>query len=64
MAQGSPHSVSANVGFVSDYAYRGISQTNENMAIQGRLRLRPRQRPVCRRLGFEHRLARQGRRRS
>ena len=35
MAQGSPHSVSANVGFVSDYAYRGISQTNENMAIQG-----------------------------
>lgn len=26
---------SANVGFVSDYAYRGISQTNERAALQG-----------------------------
>ena len=35
MAEDSPHSVSANVGFVSDYVYRGYSQTNENMAVQG-----------------------------
>ncbi|MCB1960015.1 MAG: TorF family putative porin [Rhodocyclaceae bacterium] len=27
--------VSANVGFVSDYQYRGYSQSNENMALQG-----------------------------
>ena len=27
--------MSANVGFVSDYQYRGYSQTNENMALQG-----------------------------
>jgi uncharacterized protein (TIGR02001 family) len=26
---------SANVGFVSDYRYRGVTQTSENMAIQG-----------------------------
>ncbi len=26
---------SANIGFVSDYAYRGISQTNERAAVQG-----------------------------
>ena len=35
MAEDSPHSVSANIGFVSDYVYRGYSQTNENIAIQG-----------------------------
>ncbi|MEZ5627184.1 MAG: TorF family putative porin [Rhodocyclaceae bacterium] len=33
IAQDSP--ISANVGFVSDYQYRGYSQTKENMAIQG-----------------------------
>ena len=27
--------ISANIGFVSDYQYRGFSQTKENMAIQG-----------------------------
>lgn len=35
MAENSP--ISANVGFVSDYQYRGYSQTKENMAIQGGL---------------------------
>jgi uncharacterized protein (TIGR02001 family) len=34
-AEDSPHTVSANVGFVSDYQYRGWSQTNEKMALQG-----------------------------
>ena len=32
---GSPHSVSANVTLTSDYVYRGITQTNEDPAIQG-----------------------------
>lgn len=31
----SPHSFTANVGLVSDYLYRGISQTNAQPAIQG-----------------------------
>jgi len=31
----SPHSFSANVGFFSDYAFRGVSQTDEDPAIQG-----------------------------
>jgi len=33
MAEESP--ISANVALASDYQYRGISQTNENMALQG-----------------------------
>ncbi|MCZ4303937.1 TorF family putative porin [Zoogloeaceae bacterium G21618-S1] len=33
LAEDSP--ISANVGFVSDYQYRGYSQTKENMAVQG-----------------------------
>ena len=33
----SPHSFSANVTLTSDYVYRGISQTNENPALQGGL---------------------------
>ena len=32
---GSPHSVSANVTLTSDYVYRGITQTNEDPALQG-----------------------------
>lgn len=35
MAADGPHSVSANVGFVSQYVFRGISQTQEKPAIQG-----------------------------
>ena len=35
MAEDSPNTVSANVGFVSDYVFRGFSQTNEQMAVQG-----------------------------
>ncbi len=31
----SPHSFSANVTLTSDYVYRGISQTNEDPALQG-----------------------------
>ena len=31
----SPHSVSANVMLTSDYVYRGITQTNEDPALQG-----------------------------
>lgn len=31
----STHTLSANVGLVSDYAFRGVSQTDENPALQG-----------------------------
>lgn len=31
----SPHTVSANIGLVSDYRFRGISQTFKNPAVQG-----------------------------
>lgn len=34
-AQAEDSPLSANVALVSDYQYRGISQTNENMALQG-----------------------------
>jgi len=34
-AEDSPHSISANVAIATDYAFRGISQTNEDPAIQG-----------------------------
>lgn len=36
-AEESPHSLSANVGFTSDYRFRGISQTFKDPAIQGGL---------------------------
>ncbi len=35
IAADSPHSVSGNLSLVSDYAFRGVSQTNEDPAIQG-----------------------------
>lgn len=31
----SPHTVSANVGFTTDYIFRGIAQTSHNPAVQG-----------------------------
>ncbi len=31
----SPHTVTGNLSFVTDYRYRGVSQTDEGMAIQG-----------------------------
>ncbi|WP_035382561.1 TorF family putative porin [Ferriphaselus sp. R-1] len=34
-AAASPHTVTGNVGIVSDYVYRGIAQTSHNPAIQG-----------------------------
>ena len=34
-AETSPHTVTGNVGFASDYRFRGISQTFEDPAIQG-----------------------------
>ncbi|MFT5133806.1 MAG: hypothetical protein ACI9SC_002279 [Gammaproteobacteria bacterium] len=34
-AEDSPHQISANVSLLTDYLYRGISQTNENFALQG-----------------------------
>ena len=34
-AAASPHTVTANLGVVTDYRFRGISQTHENPAIQG-----------------------------
>lgn len=34
-ADDSPHQFSANVSLVSDYLYRGISQTSEDPAVQG-----------------------------
>lgn len=35
MAEDSPHSITGNLGFFSDYAFRGVSQTDEDPAIQG-----------------------------
>lgn len=34
-AEKSPHSITANVTLATDYVFRGISQTNEDFAIQG-----------------------------
>lgn len=34
-AEASPHTLTGNVGFASDYRFRGISQTYEDPAIQG-----------------------------
>ncbi len=34
-APASPHTVTGNLSFVSDYQYRGVSQTDEDPAIQG-----------------------------
>jgi hypothetical protein len=34
-AETSPHTLTGNVGFASDYRFRGISQTFEDPAIQG-----------------------------
>jgi uncharacterized protein (TIGR02001 family) len=34
-AEDSPHTITGNLSFVSDYQYRGISQTDEDPAIQG-----------------------------
>jgi uncharacterized protein (TIGR02001 family) len=34
-AEKSPHTVTANVGFASQYIFRGLTQTNGNPAIQG-----------------------------
>lgn len=33
--EASPHTVSANVGFTTDYIFRGIAQTSHNPAVQG-----------------------------
>jgi uncharacterized protein (TIGR02001 family) len=33
--EASPHTVSANVGFTTDYIWRGIAQTSHNPAVQG-----------------------------
>lgn len=35
LAEDGPHSITGNLAFVSDYAFRGISQTDEDPAIQG-----------------------------
>jgi len=35
VAEDSPHTITGNLSFVSDYQYRGISQTDEDPAIQG-----------------------------
>lgn len=35
VAEDSPHTITGNLSFVSDYAFRGISQTDEDPAIQG-----------------------------
>lgn len=35
LAEDSPHSLTGNLSFVSDYQYRGVSQTDAGMAIQG-----------------------------
>jgi hypothetical protein len=34
-APASPHTLTANVGFTTDYIFRGISQTSTNPAVQG-----------------------------
>lgn len=35
MAADSPHTLTGNLSFVTDYQYRGVSQTDEDLAIQG-----------------------------
>lgn len=35
VAEGGPHTVTGNVGVTSDYRYRGISQTEKRVALQG-----------------------------
>jgi len=35
IAADSPHSVTGNLGLTSDYAFRGVSQTKEDPAVQG-----------------------------
>ncbi len=35
LAEDSPHTVTGNLGFFTDYAFRGVSQTNEDPAMQG-----------------------------
>lgn len=35
LAEGSPHSFSANIGAVSNYIWRGVTQTDDGAAIQG-----------------------------
>jgi len=35
IAADSPHTVTGNLSFVTDYAFRGVSQTDEDAAIQG-----------------------------
>lgn len=35
MAEDSPHTFAANVGMVSDYVFRGVSQSQEKPALQG-----------------------------
>ncbi len=35
MADDSPHSISANIGAVSNYIWRGVTQTDDGAAIQG-----------------------------
>ncbi len=35
VAADSPHSMTGNLSFVTDYQFRGVSQTDEDMAIQG-----------------------------
>lgn len=34
-AEDRPHGITGNLGFVSDYAFRGVSQTDQDPAIQG-----------------------------
>jgi len=35
MAADSPHTLTGNLSFVTDYQYRGVSQTDEDLAVQG-----------------------------
>ena len=35
LAADSPHSISANVGAVTNYIWRGVSQTDDDPAVQG-----------------------------
>jgi hypothetical protein len=46
------HAQSGGIAVTSDYRFRGVSLSNEKVAVQPTLTRQPRKRPLCRRLGL------------
>ena len=51
-AEASPHEWSANMAVLTEYQFRGITQSNEDPAIQVGIDYASRVRSLCRLLGF------------